>query len=422
MRIKSFLKTTIFYGVSTAINRGLMLIALPLLDAILTIEEYGLWTLSQILISLGAPVISMNSAAGILREGVENKEVGYSSFIKYTKLISLISLFLLIGLVFLPRTWLLYTLILVLIESFQNTLLGWYRARDRHINYFVLVLLKLLALIGAVVWVGPSPDLERLLFYQVVLGAIFILPFYLRELFLSPIKAVPFVFKNVLMFSSVLIPHGIAQWALSGSDRIVIKYVLDDLELGKYSLAYTLAMVLLMVNSGLALTIPNFILKNYQEWILYNKRVKILLLYSVAAIAINFTVVLSLDYLKPFISLLNGVDADIKGLMVWLTGGMYLLGIYLFYVNIVFYHRKSKAISLITLITASLNLTGTYILVKQMGIYGAAITTFASYLIYAALFIIQACKLESEMYRYLKVELSIILLATALNFTAFYFI
>lgn len=420
--IKSFLKTTVFYGVATAINKGLMLIALPLLGSVLTLEEYGLWTLSQILISLGAPIVSVNAAAGILREGVENQKIGYSSFLKYTKLIALFSLILVLGLFFFPRSWVWYTIILILIEAFQNTLLGWYRARDRHISYFVLILLKLVALIGAVVLVRADPGLEKLLWYQVVLGAIFILPFYARELFFSSIKAVPFIFKKVLVFSAVLIPHGIAQWVLSGSDRIVIKYVLNDLELGKYSLAYTLAMVLMVLNSGLALTIPNFIVKNYQDWILQNKRVKILLLYSICAVLINFTLVLSVDFLAPYIPLLTEVDKNIKGLMIWLAGGMYLLGAYFFYVNILFYHRKSRSISMVTLVTAVLNLIGTYILVRQIGIYGAAMTTFFSYLVYLLIFIWQACKLERGMYMYLKKESLIIVTAVALNFLAFLFI
>ena len=151
--MRKFLKTTVFYGVSTAINKGLMLIALPLLGSVLNIEEYGLWTLSQIAISLGAPLISFNSAAGILREGIANQNIGYSSFIKYSRLIALISSILLLGMFFFPKTWLWYTMVLIVIESFQNTLLGWYRSRDRHINYFLIILLKLVALIGAVLLV-----------------------------------------------------------------------------------------------------------------------------------------------------------------------------------------------------------------------------------------------------------------------------
>ena len=101
--MRKFLKTTVFYGVSTAINKGLMLIALPLLGSVLNIEEYGLWTLSQIAISLGAPLISFNSAAGILREGIANQNIGYSSFIKYSRLIALISSILLLGMFFFSK-------------------------------------------------------------------------------------------------------------------------------------------------------------------------------------------------------------------------------------------------------------------------------------------------------------------------------
>lgn len=422
MIIKSFLKTAAWYGIATALNKGLMLIALPFLGTVLSLEEYGLWALSQIIISLGTPLFSLNSISGILREGVDDKKTGFTAFLKYSKILAIIAVITMAFLFFLPKTWLWYTVILVVIESFQSTLLGWYRARDRHINYFVVVILKLVALVGAVLLIKSEPSIEQLLFYQVVLGAFFILPFYLKELLDKANKTTSIVFKNILIFSVLLIPHGLAQWIMSGSDRIVIKYLLDDFELGKYSLAYSLAMVLMVANSGLALTVPNFIMKRYEAWTLENSKVKILFLYSVCALAINFIMIFTIDFFGQFIPLLSKVDIEVKRLMVWLMAGMYLLGIYFFYANILFYHRKSRIISFITLITAAINLIGTYIFVNKIGILGAAITTFASYLIYVLLFMYWACKIENNLLKHLKIELSIITLTTAVNFSLFFFL
>lgn len=399
-----------------------MLIALPFLGNVLTIEEYGLWTLSQILISLGAPIISLNSASGILREGLEEPKKGYSSFIKYSRLIALISLLSIVALSFFPKTWFWYTLALILIESFQNTLLAWYRVRDKHLNYLILVLLKLGALVFAVFIMKSQPSIEKLLFYQLLLGGVFIVPFYFNELFYANFKKVPIIFKKILIFSTLLIPHGIAQWIISGSDRLIIKYVLNDFELGKYSLAYSLAMVLMVVNSGLALTIPNFLLKNYEAWMSENKKVKILFLYSITAIFINFTLVFSMDFFGQYIPLLSKVDIHIKGIMIWLSSGMYLMGVYFFYANVLFYHRKSKAISFMTIVAALINIVGTYIFVNKIGIYGAAIITFVSYLIYLGMFIYRACLEDDRMFKYLKTELGIVLLAIIINFTTFFLI
>lgn len=422
MIIRSFLKTTIFYGAATAINKGLMLIALPFLGVVLSIEEYGLWALSQIIISLGAPIVSLNSSSGILREGVEDSKIGYCSFKKYSKLIALISLAFIVPLFFFPRTWLWYTVVLILIESFQSTLLGWYRARDKHINYFSLVSLKLVALVGATLIIWSKPSIESLMLYQTVLGGMFIIPFYFNEIFNSKFSTVSIDFKKILIFSTLLIPHGIAQWVISGSDRLVIKHLLNDIELGKYSLAYSLAMVLMIVNSGLALTIPNFILKNYEGWLLENKRLKILFMYSLCAICINFFIILSVDFFSDYIELLNKVDLQVKELIIWLSSGMYLLGIYFFYVNILFYHKKSKTISTITGTVALINFVGTYIFVSKIGIFGAAITTFVTYLIYVSLFINRACVEDNRMYHRLGGELIIIFVALIVNFSAFFFI
>ena len=62
-------KSTLFYGITTGINKGAPLLLMPFLISVLSISEFGIYSLAQTLISLLTPVISLNGGAAILREG-----------------------------------------------------------------------------------------------------------------------------------------------------------------------------------------------------------------------------------------------------------------------------------------------------------------------------------------------------------------
>lgn len=411
----NLINSTILYGLSTAINKGLILIALPLLGKILSMEEYGIWSLTQIFISLGAPVISLNAFSGILREGVDNKKKGYSVFLKYLEVVSLITTSACLFIFWIDENWIFYTMLLIFVESFQLIILGWYRSQDKHLQYFGVCLAKLIALLFSILLIWEEPILVDLLKYQFVFGAILLFVFILAELFKKhKTEEGSIKINQVFRFSILLIPHSLAQWILSGSDRIAIKWLLNDFELGRYSLAYSIAMILMLVNSGLGLTIPNFVIKNYDKWITGQFKSKILILYGVVTFMITSSIFLFIDFLKEYISIFKAIDYELKLIILILIVGIFLLGIYYFYVNILFYHRKSKTISLITFLVGMFNVLGTIFLVEKIGIFGASIITFASYLIYYLATIYQAIRIEPKLRFHIKKEIGIVLLFSIL--------
>ncbi|MFH4150830.1 polysaccharide biosynthesis protein, partial [Acinetobacter baumannii] len=63
-------------------------------------------------------------------------------------------------------------------------------------------------------------------------------------------------YKSMLLFSIGLLPHTLSQWVSSSSDRFFVKLYTNDIELGYYSFSYSLAAIFMIVNSSLALGIP----------------------------------------------------------------------------------------------------------------------------------------------------------------------
>lgn len=409
-----FLGSTVIYGVSTAINKGLVLIALPFLGEILTINEYGIWALIQVIVSLGAPTVSLNGFAALIREGVGNESRGQSIFVKYLKLTGLsAAICVAVALIFLDG-WFFYAINLIVLSAFQLILLGWYRSQDRHAKYFLVSFIKLIGFFVGVLLIWDAPSLYELLRYQIISEAVLITLFIVFELF--SVKALEKIenLKEVLFFSILLIPNGLAQWVLSGSDRIVIERMLNDFELGKYSLAYSLAMVLMLINSGMGLTIPNHLIKNYENWATGKIKRKIITVYGIVSTIISLAIFCSIPFLKKHIDIFKEIDYNLEITILTILLGLYLLGIYYLYVNFLFYFRKSKTISLVTGITGIFNIFATIYLVEKKGIYGAALATLLSYIIYCGFTMFNAIGVEPRLVKNLAKELSLILLFAGL--------
>ena len=418
--IKRFLKNkllheTIFYGVATAINRGLILLALPFLGKSLSIEEYGVWTLSQVLISLGAPLFSLNGSAGVLREGTGNKAQGFLVYKKYLKITTQIALCASVALFLLKRDWIFYTIWLVLIEAYLSLITAWYRSQDKHILYFVAVFTKLVALVAAIYLSSSSPSLLIVLHYQTIVGASLLTPLLVVTILQNATISGSIAFKGVIIFSLGLLPHGFSQWILSGSDRLIIKYMLGDMQLGYYSLAYTLSMSVMLINSGLGMTIPVDIIKHHSIWINTGRRTKLIVGYSALFLATSIALVVVSHSFKEYLPFLKDVNHDVLLLMPWILNGMYFLGIYLFFINYLFYQRKSMLVSLITTVAAIFNIVLTISLVDPFGIEGAAFSTFVAYLIYMAASMWGAIKHQSLPGKYYRVDIMVIAITAILN-------
>tara|TARA_R110001592_G_C13144918_1_gene747649 strand:+ start:164 stop:1444 length:1281 start_codon:yes stop_codon:yes gene_type:complete len=410
----------LFYGFATGINKGVLLIAIPLLSGLLTLEEYGLWSLSQVIIAVLAPIVSLNGYSSILRYGVEDKLLGVSIFKKYIFYTLIISVLNLLFFILYGVNWISLTFLLAQLEGFQALLLGWTRSRDYNVNYLIISLIKITSIALSISLLDVN-SLDQLLIGQLLFGAAILFSLYIYTIFRDfKLGSLKLTMKKYLSFSLFLIPHNVALWILSSSDRFIIKNLLNEFELGLYSLAYSLALLLMLVNSGIALALPNFIIKNYSYYI--KSRIKIILIsiYSLIAILTNLLLYLFIYLFHNKINYLAQIDDNIYQLIIWIFNGIYLLGLYYFYSNILFYNHKAKLISLNTFGVSLLNVLLTIILVDKTGIMGAAIATFVAYLVYLILNVVISFKIEERVKKDVLILSIITFFTLAVNFYLIY--
>ncbi|HAV4739634.1 TPA: polysaccharide biosynthesis protein, partial [Acinetobacter baumannii] len=184
-------------------------------------------------------------------------------------------------------------------------------------------------------------------------------------------------YKSMLLFSIGLLPHTLSQWVSSSSDRFFVKLYTNDIELGYYSFSYSLAAIFMIVNSSLALGIPQLCVKNF---IYFNSKKFYSIFFSLVSILWVLFLIIYIGILYYFSD-----KYDVKYIFkigYVILVGMYFLSFYYYYSSFLFYDRASKKLSYITFFVAVLNVSLVVLLTPLFGILGTAFSTLISYLIY----------------------------------------
>ncbi len=389
-------KQFIAYSVSTALNRATQFLFLPLATQTLSLGDFGSYSLALGVAQLSFPFFCLNGHAAVTREGAENLEKGLqivNRFLGITLVLGLVTFFLSFALK--SPEWLYYGLILGTFEAIHQLIFSYLRIKDDFRNYFIITFIKA-ALTGVSLYVfrhHPSPLIMIFQFQCVFFGTLCFWIFPINQF--SWFKTIPI--RPFLSYCLFLLPSGISQWLMNGSDRFVIKAYLGDEQVGIYSIGYTLALVLMIVNAGLALSIPQLMFRDYKSWLPRRHRALIHLkgmgLNLLIFTGIMFGAWIDLHYF----GFIKGFNRSLYPLIGWVSAGLITLVFYYIYSNIIFYYKKTHILTAITVLCALFNIIITIFWVQSEGILGAAKATFVSYLIFVGLTFYFARKVESKL-------------------------
>ncbi|MDX5584711.1 MAG: polysaccharide biosynthesis C-terminal domain-containing protein [Aureibaculum sp.] len=383
------------YAFSTAINKGSVLLFFPFLTQLFSLEDFGKWSLAIIVSNLLIPMIALNGSAGILREGSENKNTGFRLLHFFSLIAVTIGLISFFGAKAISLDeWLIYAIAIASAEAILLLTLTFIRTHEKSTLYFLINFFKTLALLGLVLYAKELKfSLSLLLLYHFFVVAFFagvVLAFQYRHYVTVRID-----FKPILFFSIILIPHGISQWIMSSSDRLILEYMLGSESVGIYSLAYNIALVLILLNSGIAMALPTYMIKNYQNWKTQGFDNKFIGYYTYLSILLLMVVMClyALDF--NYFGILGYYGDEMLPLIAIIYFSIYLLGLYYFFANYLFYHKKAAIISKTTFIAALFNIVVTTCFIYWLGVIGAAVGTLAAYIYYLVVIRYEALKFES---------------------------
>lgn len=225
--------------------------------------------------------------------------------------------------------------------------------------------------------------------------------------------------KAPLRFSLPLIPHMLSGFLLAAIDRIFLERFADLSQVGLYSLAFNIGMILYMFINAVRLSYTPYFNKTavkegkkanpkFAKFTTYG-----FLLYTVAGIMLIL-------FSKEFITIIvnkNFHEAYSVFPVIILTN--IFNGLYFFFVRpLLFMKKNTHFVSIATIITAVINIILNYFLITEHGMIGAAWATFISIIIKVTLIYIFAQKKYFIKYEFKR--LSVLFVIIFISIGSFY--
>jgi O-antigen/teichoic acid export membrane protein len=388
--MSGFIKNSSIYVFSSIASAAIPFILLPILTRYLTPAEYGQIAMFTIFTSALAAIIGLSVHGAANRryfdESVSTTELArFNGNCFFILLISTcVALFLLLFIdslladyLGIPTLWVYLGILSVFCSFILNIRLGQWQIRGKAKRYGILqisnALVVLLFSLLFVISMKLGPD-GRI--YGIVLTSIIIA--VLAYFTLRNDKLVLFKYNRediiyALSFGVPLIPHVLGGFLLLSIDRLVINKELGLEMTGIYMVA---------INLGGALNIIfNSINKAYSPWLFAQLKendekkkrdiVKKTYMYFVFLV---FLAASSFLIAPPILKLIVGEKFHQAGdVLPLIVTGQIFMGMYFMVTNYIFYIKKTKYLSYVTIISGVINVTLLLALIPNYGIIGAAL-------------------------------------------------
>lgn len=280
-----------------------------------------------------------------------------------------------------------WAILFVVITVLYNVFDAVFRKKRELKEYVALeVLLAVGRLFPMVIIAKITKDYNSVFLSQAVVMAAFFLVLVIRRKDAMASTSFSFnreQFSQFLRYGLPLVGLSISNWFLTTSDRYVIKFWGDNIEVGIYSQNYSLGNSIYMMFALILVNAMHPIIMNLWE----KDKDK-------AIQTVSNTMDLYLMFMVPMVfygCLKSGVLLSIfKGssysahndIFVWTVLGIFIYGISLLCHKYYECIKKTNQILVINIIAALFNLVSNFLLIPICGFQVAALTTFLSYLLY----------------------------------------
>ncbi len=390
----SLLKSIGSYTLINILNKSIPFLLLPVLTNFLTPEDFGIITNIESLIVITTTIIGVNFSSSFIRQFVK-KEVDLKSYtstvfrliLLFFGIVSLL-LFSFVDVIYewtaIPKVVIYSISIFSLLENLIEVVLSLWRMEDKPFKYGKLRIARTIIEVSITIlfvviyqynWWGRFFGI----YTAGILTGLFSLVYLFKKGYLTQ-KYNPVYRSYFLRYGLPLIPHTLSGILIMYSDKLIITKYLSIGENGVYSVAFTIGMVISVLQTSFNQAWVPSLFKRLATNSMEEKRklVKITYVYMAGILMVVFVLWL----ITPVIYFFLGKDFSEGMDVVAIIGlGFAFNGMYKMMVNYIFYSEKTQIISLITIGIAILNISLSIYLIKDYGILGTAYASAISFFI-----------------------------------------
>lgn len=389
----TFFKNSLLYTVGSMVTPLIGFIMLPVYTRSFTTEEYGVLTTIQTLVGMLQFILLLSLQSAVTRfyyDHLNNpeKQREYLGTIYLFVLVfsSLIGLLLLIfsapigTLLFknIPiNPFYYYLLCLSWVTALLTLPMTLLRVKEKAGLYVLINLLKALFIMGTTIILVVFMDygVESVLFSQIVITSVVMLVmFVMQSKSLRLSMNIKYLLQS-LAFSIPLLPHVASSWIISSADRIILEKYVDISDIGIYSLAVQVSLVLsLFYNSVNRALVPRY--TKLKKEGLHDDAGRLLKIFNYLVIIFGLisipVAMVGLSYLIP--SNYNGAISFLPLLLI----AQIISGLYFIPAAKLFYVKKTKIVATSSVISASISVLVCLTTAPYIGVYSAIISSFLS--------------------------------------------
>lgn len=398
-------KASFWFLVCSFFQRGISSITTPIFTRLLTTTEYGQYNVFNSWMGIITVFVSMNLCAGVYTQGLikfdKEQNIFSSSLQGFT--LTLVSAWTAIYLLFRSFWNDIFSLttiqmLAMLLMIWSSAVFGFWASEQRvKLSYAKLVIVTLLVSIAkpviGIIFVTHAEDKVT----ARILGLALVELIGYFWLFVSQMKRggrffSAYYWKYALLFNLPLIPHYLSQTVLSSSDRIMINNMVGESEAGIYSLAYSIAMIMTLLNTALSNTVSPWV---YQKI----KDKKIRDIEPIAYITLMFIAGVNIALIAFAPEIVSIFAPESYREAIWVIPpvamSVYFMFAYDLFGMFEFYFEKTKFIMLASIAAAVMNIMLNYIFINLFGYMAAGYTTLFCYILYTTghfVFMRRVCK------------------------------
>ncbi len=387
------LKSTFWALICGILQKGVNVITTPIFTRLLSTSEYGQYNVFNSWLQITTIIVSLNISAGVFHQGLVKFEDDSKRFASSMQGLST-TLTIIWLIVYLPfyKYWnslLSLTTIQVLsmiLLIWLSAIIGFWSAEQRNrYKYKTLIAVTLTASILSpvlsITLIKNSEDkVTARILGSVIIAFIVYIPLYIIQLKKGKQFFSGYYWKYAILFNLPLVPHYLSQVVLSSSDRIMIERMVSDSAAGIYSLAYSLALILTILNNALLQTLNPWVYQKIKSKEI-NKIAPIAYASLIGIAVINLLLICVAPEIIKIFAPLEYYEA------IWVvppvTISVFFMYCYDMFAKFEFYYEKRFFITLASIIGAALNIVLNFIFIKKYGYIAAGYTTLACYILYA---------------------------------------
>jgi len=367
----------------------------PIYTRIMTETEFGRNSLYTSWYNIVFIIVTLELASGVYTRGLIDNEEDADAFSSSLLSLSTFSILIFTAFYFLFHGIIngftglsTYLMVLMLVEALLSIAYQFWSNRER-VEYRYK---KLVALMMTFTVLRPIAGVVAVLIadegHQVearVTAVVFVNLLLFGGLYISVLKKGKCLFnkkywKYALAFNIPLIPHYLSQTLLEQTSRIMIDKYCGSAEVAYYSVASSLATVMIVFNSAISSTMNPWIYRSIKNKE-YRKigNVSYIILFMIAS--------LNLMMVAMGPELLKILAPGSYGAAVWvippIAVRVYFMFLYNLFATFEYYFGKTKFVSIATVFSALANIGLNAIFVPMFGFVAAGYVTLVCYILYA---------------------------------------